>query len=227
MIKDNILRLQTDISLICQRLGRNPQEITVVAITKFATVPMIEEALQSGISHIGENKVQEAVKKYSSFPSPETKVTRHMVGHLQTNKVKDALEIFNVVDYVDSLKLAHTIDKFGKKIKRKVDTLIQVNTSGETKKYGISFKEAMKFLREVSRLDFLRVRGLMTIAPFSDDAQAVRSCFRKLRQLRDQAMNEGIKNIKMDYLSMGMSADYSVAIEEGSNMVRIGRAIFK
>lgn len=228
MIKENISRLKEDISLICQRLGRNPGEITVVAVTKYGTVAMIEETLHAGISHIAENKVQEALKKFGSFKPPEIKLTRHMIGHLQTNKVKEALKVFDVIQSVDSLKLAASLDKAGEKLNRIIEGLVQVNTSGETQKYGIANDEAMKLIRQISQFDFIRVLGLMTIAPLADDREVIRDCFRKLRQLRDRVSNEtaGYPHVQMKYLSMGMSSDYAVAIEEGSNMVRIGRAIF-
>ena len=227
MIKDNILRIKSDISLICQRLGRNPEDITIVGVTKFATIPMIEEAMRCGILHIGENKVQEALKKFAGFKS--SSATKHMIGHLQTNKVKDALKIFDVIQSVDSLKLASALDKAAEKISCIVDILVQVNTSGEKQKFGVPQKDAAILLRQISKLNNVRVLGLMAIAPLTDERAVVRDCFRKLRELRDQVINDfsGRKNIQMNLLSMGMSSDYQIAIEEGSNMVRIGSAIFR
>ena len=228
MVKDNISRLKSDISLICQRLGRDSKEITIVCVTKFATVSMIEEALKSGMSHIGENKVQEALKKYSNWVA-SAKITRHMVGHLQTNKVKDALKIFDVIQSVDSFHLAKEIEKAAAKLNRRIDILIQVNTAKEAQKFGASQDEALPLIREVLKFEHLHVLGLMAVAPLTDKSDIVRNCFRRLRQLRDKAINEfsGQKNIKMKFLSMGMSSDYKIALEEGSNMVRIGSAIFK
>lgn len=227
MIKGNITRLKSNISLICERLGKNPEEVTVVGVTKFASVPAIEEALAGGIMDIGENKVQEAVKKYPVLKNPG-KVKRHMIGHLQTNKVKDALEIFDVIQSVDSLKLAESIEKGAANLKRQVDILIQVNISGELQKFGIDEQAAMALIREFSKFEHIKVRGLMTMAPLTGDEQAIRRCFRGLKQLRDKISNElsGNDNVEMKFLSMGMTSDYKIALEEGANMLRIGRGIF-
>lgn len=227
MIKDNILRLQDDISLICQRLGRSPNEITIVGVTKYADVPAIEEALKAGILHVGENKVQEALKKFQSLTAK--KITRHMIGHLQTNKVKDALKIFDCIQSVDSLKLARAIDKGAAQLNRPFDILIQVNTSGERQKFGVAAGEAINLIDKILHLDYVRIRGLMTVGPLTDDQNAVRLCFRLLRELKNQiqgAFGQSEK-ITMEYLSMGMSSDYAIAVEEGSNMVRVGTKIFK
>ncbi|HOW35887.1 MAG TPA: YggS family pyridoxal phosphate-dependent enzyme [Candidatus Omnitrophota bacterium] len=227
MIKDNITHLKSNISLICERLGKDPGEVTVVGVTKFAPVSAIEEALACGISDVGENRVQEAVKKYSAFKNPG-KIKRHMIGHLQTNKVKDALEIFDVIQSVDSLKLAESVERVAAGLKRQVDIFIQVNISGEQQKFGIGEQEAMALIRESSKFEHLKVRGLMTIAPLTEDEQIIRSCFRGLRQLRDKVNNElpGRNNVEMKFLSMGMTSDYQIALEEGANMLRIGRGIF-
>ena len=225
MVKDNISQTLSDISLICQRLGRNPEDITLVCVTKFATVSMIEEALQSGIAHIGENKVQEALKKYSAL---KTKVTRHMIGHLQTNKVKDALDIFDVIQSVDSLKLAQELDKQAVKLNKTTDILIQVNTSNEGQKSGVGPDETLSLIEGILKLTHVRILGLMTMAMLTKDEQAIRGCFKELRALKVEADKkfEGAPRFSMQYLSMGMSGDYTIAIEEGANMVRVGTAIF-
>src|SRR3989338_1216267 len=174
MIKDNIARLQDDISLICRKLGRSPEEITFVCVTKFASAPMIQEALDCRIRHVGENKVQEAIQKYSAFDFPAKKITRHMIGHLQTNKVADALKIFDVIQSVDSLKLAQTIDKNAQKLDKKIDTLIQVNASGEKQKFGIAETETLTLMSGMAQLKNLNVLGLMTVGPLTDEAEIIR-----------------------------------------------------
>jgi len=229
MIKENILRLKNDISLICQRLGRDSKDIAFVCVTKFATAPMIEEAINCGVTHIGENKVQEALTKFGSLKPRTQKITRHMIGHLQTNKVKEALKLFDLIQSLDSLKLVAAIDRAAGNLGRSADALLQVNISGEAQKHGVAPSEAMELLGEISRFPNLCVLGLMTVAPLTQDEKTIRDCFRGLRELRDQAEKKfaGAKNIRMDFLSMGMSSDYRIAIEEGANMVRIGSAIFK
>lgn len=261
MILANIAQIKRGIEDVCRRVGRNPAEITLVAVTKFAAVIQIEEALGCGITHIGENKVQQALEKYSDVGAPrqggapqqgQEKIIKHMIGHLQTNKVKDALKIFDIIESVDSLKLAQAIDAEAKKQNKAVDILIQVNISGEEQKFGAAQDEALRLVENVAGappatilgggrparaseqvpafpFENIRIKGLMTIAPMTDDERVVHECFRKLRELRDRVKKDfaGHKNISMDYLSMGMTNDYKIAIEEGSNMVRIGRAIFQ
>ena len=226
MIQANIARVQGEINAVLKRLRRDPQDITLVCVTKYATPSMIDEALGAGISHIGENKVQEASEKFFSL-KPGAAVW-HMIGHLQTNKVKDALKIFNVIQSLDSEKLARAINAAAAKLKLRVDILVQVNTAQESQKYGISCEGTVPLIKEGSRMENLRVLGLMAMAPATQDLEIVRSSFSKLRLLRDQVQNEvsGKENVQMKYLSMGMSSDYKIALEEGSNMIRVGRAIF-
>ena len=226
MIKDNVARIRGQIASICQRIGRNPDEITLVAATKYADAAQIKEALEAGITDIGENKVQEAQEKFSRLG--ETGGRRHMIGHLQTNKVKLALQLFDIIQSVDSLKLAQEIDSQAAKLKAQVKIFIEVNTSGEEQKFGVEPKNAMALIKTIGELSRIEVCGLMTMAPFVEDSQIIRRCFSTLRQMRDQ-VNEAFGShpwVKMDFLSMGMSEDFEIAIEEGSNMVRIGRALF-
>ena len=229
MIRENISRLKSDISLICQKLGRNPGDITFVCITKFANVAMIEEALDCGITDIGENKVQEAKAKFAELKPRVPQGKRHMIGHLQTNKVRDALKLFDMIQSLDSLRLAAAIEKEAEIQGREVDTLLEVNVSGEEQKHGVSLGEAQNLLKEVSGLKRLRILGLMTVAPLTQDEAVIRHCFRKLKELCDQLREQfkNTANIKMDFLSMGMSSDYRIALEEGANMARVGSAIFK
>lgn len=229
MIKDNILRLKEDIALICRQLGRQPQEVVLVGVTKYASASGIEEALQSGLEHIAENKIQEAKQKFATVDFSKHSVTRHMIGHLQTNKVKDALKLFDMIQSVDSLRLAEEIDRQAQKINRPIDCLVQVNTSGEAQKSGIKSQELFGLLEGMAKLKFLRVLGLMAMAPNTKDEDMIRKCFRDLRELYRQAKEKwkGSSSIQMNFLSMGMSNDYAIALKEGSNMLRIGSAIFK
>lgn len=223
MIRENIRRIQDDIASVCQRIGKNPQEITLVAITKNASASQIQEALDNGITDIGENRIQEAQEKYKGISGARF----HLVGHLQTNKIKPALEIFDLIHSLDSIHLAQEIEKIAAKSEKKIQCLIQVNVSGENTKFGVSEKELDSLLEEVSTLRHIQVKGLMTIAPLVDDAEAARPHFRRLRLLKESIEKQSLPNIEMKYLSMGMTNDYRVAIEEGSNMLRIGRAIFE
>lgn len=228
MIRENILQLRDDISLICQQLGRDPADVTLVAVTKYASLDDVIESVGLGISHIGENKVQEADKKFSFLPAG-SQVTKHMIGHLQTNKVKDALAIFDCIQTVDSFKLASAIDTEARKLNRKVEILVQVNASGEAQKFGVPPDQAPALMGEIARLKQLKISGLMTIGPLTEDEEMIRKCFKQLRLLRDRISKEfsGQENIQMKFLSMGMSSDYKIALQEGSNMVRIGSRIFK
>ncbi|OGX38048.1 MAG: YggS family pyridoxal phosphate enzyme [Omnitrophica WOR_2 bacterium RIFCSPHIGHO2_02_FULL_52_10] len=228
MIRENVARILGRLGEICARLGRDPREVVLVGVTKYAEVAAIREAIGAGLAHIGENKVQDAGKKFPLIGDAIGKVTKHMIGHLQTNKVKQCLEIFDFIQSVDSVKLANVIEAQAAKLNKRVDVLVQVNTAGEEQKFGIPLTEAFPLIEEVSRLRHIQLLGLMTMAPFGADEKALRQCFRGLRLLRDKAVERfsGAPNIAMQYLSMGMTDDFEIALEEGSNMVRIGRAIF-
>jgi len=222
-VKDNLETTNKKIKETALKVNRDPQEIKLVAVTKTATLEQIKEAINEGVKIIGENKVQEAKKKYQVLT---TEVKWHLIGHLQTNKVKYAVEIFDLIHSVDSIKLAKEIDKRSVQFKKTIDVLIEVNISGEETKYGYNPEKIEVFLKEISEFSGIRVRGLMTIAPISKNKQEVRPYFRRLRELSERIRDKNIKNIKMDYLSMGMTDDFEIAIEEGANMVRIGRGIF-
>ena len=228
MIRDNFARIQNQIAAVCKRLGRNPNEIILIGVTKFADVSKIQEAIDVGLRDIGENKVQEGQNKFPALKISDFKVTKHLIGHLQTNKVKQALEFFDLIHSVDSLKLAREIEKQAAKSGKNTDILIQVSTSGEEQKFGIAPSEVFSLIDEVGKLAHIRVLGLMTMAQLTEDKTIIRNCFKDLRILRDQIRQRfaGNHNVAMKYLSMGMSGDYEIALEEGSNMVRIGSAIF-
>ena len=225
-IKKNLEKINEKIKKAALKANRSPEDIKLVAVTKTATVEQIKEAISAGVKTIGENKVQEAKGKYQVLSADIADIEWHLVGHLQTNKVKYAIEVFDLIHSVDSIKLAEEIDKRSLQFGIMTNILVEVNVSGEETKYGIKPEEVEPFLKEISEFSRIKVRGLMTIAPIAEDKEEVRPYFRKLRELSEKIENKNIKNVKMDYLSMGMTDDFEVAIEEGANMVRIGRGIF-
>ncbi len=228
MIKDRLLHIQENIAKVCAGIKRNPADIILVGVTKFANVEGIQEALKCGLIHIAENKVQEAQKKFLALNISEREVTKHMIGHLQTNKVKAALKIFDMIQSVDSLNLAKEIDREAQKLNKAVDILIQVNTSEEKQKFGVEKGETLKLIEDIIPYEHLRILGLMTMAPYQGDPKMIRQCFRDLKVIKEKVFQQfqNHPQVQMQYLSMGMTDDYEIAIEEGANMLRIGRAIF-
>ena len=222
-IADNLQQIKERINAACQRAGRNPEEVGIVAVSKTVDVGKIKEAIAAGIRIIGENRVQEAWQKYQQI---DEQVCWHLIGHLQTNKVKRALQFADVIESVDSLHLAQEINRRAEQLARQVEVFVEVNTSGEATKFGIQPQEAVQFCHQLAELPNLRVVGLMTIGAFLPDAEQVRPCFVRLRRLRDEVNAEAIPNIRLEHLSMGMTNDFEVAIEEGATLVRIGRALF-
>lgn len=223
-IKANLESVLQRISRAAFSAGKNPQEIKLVAVTKNVPVDIIEQAIQAGITDIGENRVQEAEPKIDILKAKYPNVTWHMVGHLQRNKVRQALDYFDIIQSVDSVRLAREIQ--AKAEAKVVPVLVEINTSGEETKYGIPVNSIVDFLKTVLSFNNLSVQGLMTIAPLVDDPQKARPYFRKLKTLSEEIKKLNLPNVEMKYLSMGMTDDFEVAIEEGSNMVRLGRAIF-
>jgi hypothetical protein len=223
IIKNNLEIINKKIKKAALKTNKNPEGIKLVAVTKTATIEQIKEAVSAGVKIIGENKVQEAKEKYQILNAD---IEWHLVGHLQTNKVKYAIEIFDLIHSVDSIKLVKEIDKRSLQFGMITNVLVEVNVSGEETKYGIKPEEVEPFLKEISEFSRIKVRGLMTIAPIAEDKEKVRPYFRKLKELSKEIKRKNIKNVRMDYLSMGMTEDFEVAIEEGANMVRIGRGIF-
>jgi len=212
-VAERIALVRDRVALAAERSGRSPAEVTIVAISKFFPTQAIEEAAAAGIAHIGENRVQEAAAKVSSLR--HLPVTWHMIGHLQTNKAKTALELFDIIQTVDSLRLAETLSR---RAERPIPVLLEVNVAGEASKFGLSPQDIPETAEAVARLPHLDLRGLMTMAPLVSDPEEVRPVFRELRRLRDA--------LGLAELSMGMTDDFEVAIEEGATLVRIGRAIF-
>lgn len=216
--------------MTCSKIKRNPDEITIVAVGKGRGSEQIREAVEAGITDIGENRVQEAIKKYYELRVTDyglRKINWHLVGHLQTNKVKDAIRIFDLIQSVDSIHLAEEIDKQAAKINKTQDILIEIKTSPEETKFGIRPQEAIGAVEEMVKLKNIRINGLMTIAPLVDNPQKTRPYFKMLKALKDKINELRITNYGLRILSMGMTDDFEIAIEEGANMVRLGRAIFE
>jgi len=219
-IVDNIRRTLERVRAAEQHSGRESGEVRVIGITKTLGSETIREAISEGIKEIGENRVQEAAWK---FPEVEGEFKKHLVGHLQTNKVNKALELFDVIHSVDSLKIASKIANHGAEGK---ELLLEVNTSGEKTKFGVEPDSVLDILSEISETTRLNISGLMTIGPHTDNEDEIRAAFKLLKQLYDKASNSEIEGIQMRSLSMGMTNDFEIAIEEGATMVRIGRALF-
>ena len=222
-IRENVQFARNKIAEACRRRGRKSEEIELVAITKTVDVEQINEAIEAGIRVVGENRVQEAWRKFQEVGE---KVHWHMVGHLQTNKVKRVLQFADMIHSVDSVYLAREIQTQAKKLDRTIEILIQVNTSGEESKFGLEPEATIGAIEEVSTLPNLKIKGLMTIGAFLPNPEDVRPCFKLLHDLKDRVNERGITSVEIGTLSMGMTNDYEIAIEEGSTMVRVGTAIF-
>ena len=223
IIIENIDELRSRVAAAAARAGRDPAGIKIVAVTKTVEPERIMAAYQCGITDFGENRVQELVQK-ADIMNVECKW--HMIGHLQTNKVKYIIDRVCMIHSLDSIELAYEINRRAEKAGRIMDVLVQINVAGESTKYGIEPASAPDFVKEVSRMGNIRIKGLMTIAPLVSDPEEVRWVFRGLRQLLIDIGKENIDNVSMEYLSMGMSNDFEVAIEEGANIIRPGTAIF-
>ncbi len=222
-IGHSLERLRQSINEACRDARRRPEDITLVAVTKTFPAETIERAIAAGVDIVGENRVQEALEKYSLIG---TRVKWHLIGHLQSNKAKKAVEIFSLIHSIDSAELAGEVGRRAGQIGKKQEILLEVNTSGEPQKYGFDPKEVLKNLKEIKDIKGIKVLGLMTIGPLTDDVDKIRGSFKLLKKIFDEIKLQAIPNIEMKHLSMGMSGDYRIAIEEGSNMIRVGSAIF-
>lgn len=215
-IYKNLEQLKKRIAKACERSHRAPEDVILVAVTKGVNTTAIRAAFNYGIREFGENRVQEASSKINELLELKPYITWHMVGHVQTNKAKIVTDIFDMVQSIDSVRLATVINERAKKI---LPVLLQVNVSAELTKYGVSTEEIDKTIEQIGKLPNLEQKGLMTIAPLVHNPEEVRPVFRELRKLRDR--------LGLEHLSMGMTDDFEVAIEEGATIVRIGRAIFQ
>lgn len=223
MIKTNIDEVNLKISEACKRVGRNVDDVTLIAVSKTKPVSDIEEAYETSIRDYGENKVQELTDKYPVLPKD---IKWHLIGHLQTNKVKYIVDKVYMIHSVDSYKLALQIEKEAVKKGVEVNILIQVNVANEDTKFGLEYGSVIEEIKQISTLEHVHIKGLMTIAPFTDNPEDNRIYFRKLKILSDNISALNIPNVEMKELSMGMTGDYEVAVEEGATLVRVGTGIF-
>lgn len=217
-IADNLQKVHERIANAAAKAGADPSGITLVAVTKTVDIPVIQEAIQAGITDIGENYIQDAVRKFETIGKA---VRWHMIGHLQTNKLRQAVPVFDLIQSVDSISLADEIGKRSTALGKATQVLVEVNISDEESKFGVRPEDAFGLCDQIAGIEGVELVGLMGIAPFVDDPAAIRRSFALLRGLWDKLPNEHRK-----WLSMGMSSDFEMAIEEGSNMVRVGTAIF-
>ena len=226
-INENIYQVEENIRLACEKSNRNRDDITLIAVSKTKPIDMLVAAQLAGICDFGENKVQEMCDKYEYFDSLKQSPMRwHMIGHLQTNKVKYLIGKTTLIHSVDSYKLACEIEKQAAKHDCIMDVLIEVNIAEEESKFGLSEEEVIDLVKQVAKLPHVRIKGLMTVAPYVVDPEENRPFFRKIKQLSVDINNQNIDNVSMNILSMGMTGDYMVAIEEGATMVRVGTGIF-
>ncbi len=223
MIYNNLKTVEQNIEKACKRSGRSRDEITLIAVSKTKPVSMLQEAYNLGIHYFGENKVQEIIDKYDQL---NTDIRWQMIGHLQRNKVKYIVDKVDLIHSVDSLRLAEQINEEAIKQGVIVKVLIQVNIANEDTKFGVLEEEVLPLVKAVAKLSNVQINGLMTIAPFVENAEENRTHFRNLHKLLIDIKSKNIDNIHMDILSMGMTGDYEVAIEEGATMVRVGTGIF-
>ena len=223
MIKENLRDVEERIAKACERVGRDKNEVTLIAVSKTKPVEAIREAMEYGAVHFGENKVQEIVDKWETIPES---LNWHMIGHLQRNKVKYIVDKVVLIHSVDSLRLAEQINEEAKKKQVVVPILIEVNVALEESKFGVRPEETFDLVKQISSLSNVKIMGLMTIAPFVSNPEDNRVHFKKLRELNIDIKSKNIDNVCMDVLSMGMTGDYEVAVEEGATMVRVGTGIF-
>ena len=223
MLKENLDTVEANIRAACERAGRDRSEVKLIAVSKTNPVPVLSEAYDLGVRVFGENKVQELTEKIEALPDD---IEWHMIGHLQRNKVKYIVGRVALIHSVDSFRLAEEINIQAKKRGIVAPILIEVNAAGELSKFGVRPEDTLELVKEVSQLDGISIRGLMTIAPYVVDSEENRQFFHKIRDLSIDIAGENIDNVSMETLSMGMTGDYQVAIEEGATIVRVGTGIF-
>ena len=222
-IRENMRAVEDRIAAACQEAGRKPEDVTLIAVSKTKPVEMLREAYECGCRDFGENKVQELLDKYEVMPRD---IRWHMIGHLQRNKVKYIVEKVYLIHSVDSLRLAEEISKEAGKKNVCVNILVEVNVANEETKFGTTCEDAKQLVQDIAKLPNICVKGLMTIAPFVENAEKNRPFFSKLKKISVDIMGENIDNITMENLSMGMTGDYEVAVSEGATCVRVGTGIF-
>ena len=222
-IRDHLNEVRENIQKACEKAGRSPQEVTLIAVSKTKPLFMLEEAYEAGARDFGENKVQEILEKHPKMPED---ARFHMIGHLQRNKVKQVLPHAVLIHSVDSYRLAEQISQEAGKLGITAKILLEVNVAKEESKFGMMPEEVPEMVEQISLLPHLQIEGLMTIAPFVDDPEKNRPVFQKLYQLSVDIKKKNIDNVSMSVLSMGMTGDYQVAVEEGATMIRVGTGIF-
>ena len=213
-------------TVACQRVGRNEAEVTLMAVSKTVAAARVRAAILAGIKVLGENRVQEAEAKIGALADLRTQVEWHLIGHLQANKARKAATIFDAVQSVDSEDLALKLDRVAEEFGKRLTVFIEVNLGNEEAKAGVTAAATLLLIEKVSRLPNLTLAGLMSVPPYSDQPEAVRPFFRRLRQLRDEALQAGVAASSCTQLSMGMSHDFEIAIEEGATLIRLGTALF-
>ena len=223
MIKNNIEAVKNNIKAACTKSGRDIDTSHLIAVSKTKPVSMLQQAYDAGIRDFGENKVQEIMEKYDKLPDD---IRWHMIGHLQRNKVKYIIDKVCLIHSVDSVRLAEEISKEAVKHNLTMPILIELNIAEEASKFGLSFTDCEEMIRQISTLPNIQIKGLMTVAPFVENAEENRKYFKLMKQLSVDIMTKNIDNVYMDILSMGMTGDYEVAIEEGATHVRVGTGIF-
>ena len=223
MLSDNLQKVWSNIINSCKAVSRNPDEVTLIAVSKTKPVEMLQEAYDAGARIFGENKVQEILDKYDQLPSD---IQWHMIGHLQRNKVKYIVDKVAMIHSVDSLRLAETIEQEAAKKDLVIPILLEVNVAEEESKFGLKLEEVLPLVETISHFPHVQIMGLMTIAPFTLNPEDNRKVFRALKKLSVDISEKNINNVNMSVLSMGMTGDYEVAVQEGSTMVRVGTGIF-
>lgn len=223
MLTENLQKVEQNIQDACKKANRAREEITLIAVSKTKPVAMLKEVYNLGIRHFGENKVQELSEKHPQLPQD---VNWHLIGHLQTNKVKQVIDKATLIHSVDSIHLAEVIEKEAAKRDLITDILIEVNVAEEESKFGFKVQEVLSAVETIASFPHIRIKGLMTIAPFVENPEENRSIFARLQKLSVDIRSKNIDNVSVDILSMGMTNDYMVAIEEGATMVRVGTGIF-
>lgn len=226
MIKDNIQEVLDNIKAACERSGRNMDEVTLISVSKTKPVEMLVEAYDAGSRNFGENKVQELCDKYEVLQDKYSDINWHMIGHLQRNKVKYIADKVCLIHSVDSFRLAEQISNEAVKKNRVINILIEVNVACEDTKFGVTVEDALSLIQEIHNLPGIHISGLMTIAPYVENPEENRSIFKKLKQLSIDIEGLNLDNVTMGVLSMGMTNDYTVAVEEGATLVRVGTGIF-
>lgn len=222
-VAENLKMVRDRIASAAKRAGRDPSSIKLVVVTKTVGIEKIREAVAAGARLLGENRVQEAREKIGA---PGIAADWHLIGHLQTNKAKYAVTLFDLIHSVDDLGLAKELDRQAAKIGKTQEVLIEVSIAGEAAKAGVAVRDALSLVKEAAKLEHISIKGLMTVPPFLEDPEAVRPYFRALRELAENIARENVPAVSMQELSMGMSHDFDVAIEEGATIVRVGTAIF-